>query len=94
MCVLCGVNHNKVPEDEAAQDEIKMNRCWRNAWQKGSQQNRGCNDSRKECLAVTMMEVMASFERIYVGGACVEETIGRVERPYCGCHGDDGDHGQ
>ena len=87
--VLCGVDDDKVSEDQTAEDEIEADGCDFKAGKKDCQGYRGEDDSGEEGFAMLMVKVMAGFESVLV-----EEAVGGVEAPDGEEHGEDRGDGE
>ena len=79
------MDEDEVSEDQAAEDEVEMDRCGFEAGEKDCEGDRGEEDAGEEGSAVVVMEVVTGFE-----GVLVEETVGGVESPDGEKHGEDG----
>ena len=98
-CAAGCVDEDEVGGDEACEDEVEVDGLGFEVRQKQSEGDRGKEDSEEEGGTVTVMEVVAGFEALIVGGVGVEETrvhqaIGGVEHPDGDGHGQSGSEGK
>jgi hypothetical protein len=89
------VDEDEVTAEEAAEDQVEMNGGGCEARKEDGQRDGGEEDSGEEEGAVTVVEVVAGFEIVRLGGrgvhlTCIHETIGGVEHPDGDGHGEDG----
>ena len=82
------MDEDEVAEDEASKDEVEVDGFGWDAREEDGEGERGEEDSCEEDGSVAMVEVVAGFEVGGSGGLRVEETVGGVERPDGGGHGE------
>jgi hypothetical protein len=85
-----GVYEDEVSEDQAAEDEVEADGFGFEAGKEQGEGNGGDEDASEEGGAVAMVEEVARFEGVGLGGLGVEETVGGVEHPHGDGHGERG----
>ena len=88
-----GVDEDEVADEEASENEVKMERGGFDAGKENGQGDRGEENSREEGFAVAVMKVVTGFE-VFAGYGVhqtgVHQAICGVEHPDGNGHGEDG----
>jgi hypothetical protein len=104
MGAVGGVDQYEISEQKTAENEVKMYGLSGEPEQERSKGGRGQQNSCEEGAAVSMVEVMARFEMMFLRSSIVErtsiqqagikKTVGGVEHPDRDEHGDNGREGK
>ena len=89
-----GVDEDEVSEDQAAEDEVEVDGFGFEARKEEGEGDGGDEDAGEEGGAVAVVEEVAGFEGVGLGGLGVEETVGGVEHPDGDGHGEGGGEGE